>query len=105
MQELRLCFPIDDIAMKEDLDKVFGDKVSYTEERSATGMEILLVAVVPLTSLTIQIIDFILNHLVKKGEKDEPEKQQRKIEYSESRIVLYGYNPDEAIKIIKGIFT
>lgn len=105
MQELRLCFPIDDIAMREALDKEFGDRVSYIEERSATGMEILIVAVVPLTALTIQIIDFILTHCVKKEGEEEPEKQQRKIEYSKSRLTLYGYTPEEAITIIKGIFT
>lgn len=83
----------------------FGDNVTYIEERSATGMEILIVAVIPIAALTVQIIDFILTHYVDKEGKEEPEKRERKIEYSESRMTLYNYTPDEAIKIIKGLYT
>ena len=68
-------------------------------------MEILTVAVVPLTALTFQIIDFILTHCVKKDGEEEPEKQQRKIVHSNSRLVLYGYTPEEAIQIIKELYN
>ncbi len=105
MEELRLCFPIDDIEMKQAIEKEFGKDVTFIEERSATGMEILLVAIVPIVSLTVEIIDFVLTHLVKKKEKEEPKKKERRIEVYKSRIVLYEYPPDEAIRILKKVYN
>lgn len=104
MKELRICFPIDDVEMKEAVDKEFGENVTYIEERSATGMEIIFVAVIPITALTVQILDFILTHFVPKDDEDKKKKSGRKIEFSGSRMTLYNYEPEEAVKIIKGLY-
>lgn len=104
MKELRVCFPVDDVEMKEAVKQEFGDNVTYIEERSATGMEILYIAVIPAAALTVQIIDFILTHFVKDEDQEEPEKKGRRIEIYKSRIVLYEYSEEEVIKILKELF-
>lgn len=104
MKELRLCFPIDDIEMKDAIDKEFGDGVTYIEERSATGMEIILTAVIPIAALTIQTLDFILTHLVKYEDEEEPIDRGRRIECFGTRISFYNYSAEEVIKILKEMY-
>jgi len=94
--------------MKHEIKKLFGENIDFVEERSVTGMDIVFVAIIPVASLTVQVIDFILTHFVRNEEnlsdaEEEKKKQCRKVEVSNSRITLYDYSAEEVISIIRSI--
>lgn len=109
MHNLKICFPTSDVEMKDEIKKMFGENIDFVEERSVTGMDVVLVAIIPVASLTVQIIDFILTYLVKGEEtpsntENQNKKQCRKIEVSNSRITLYDYSAEEATAILRSIW-
>lgn len=108
MRSLKICFPTSDTEMKHEIKKLFGENIDFVEERSVTGMDIVFVAIIPVASLTVQVIDFILTHFVRNEEnlsdaEEEKKKQCRKVEVSNSRIILYDYSAEEVISIIRSI--
>ena len=108
MQNIKICFPVNDEEFKEELISAFGENVSFYEERSLVGMEIIYVAVIPIFGASLQLIDFVLNHCVKKSHAeidDVKKKQNRKIEIDNSRICLYDYSPEEAVTIITNLIN
>lgn len=57
-----MSFDKTDAELHEAIDKQFGDVVRYEESKGFNGLEILITAVVPVTALTVQIIDFLMNN-------------------------------------------
>lgn len=98
--ELVMSFDKNDVELHEAIDKQFGEVVIYEESKGFNGLEILITAVVPVTALTVQIIDFIMNnfHSLESNEK------KRVIIQPDGSIDLRGYTADEAREIIKTYF-
>ena len=107
MGNVKFLFSKDDIEMKDDLIEVFGKEISISEEYELTGIgEFLTSCVIPSSALAVQIIDFILSHLVnnnkqikQKKSADKAIKELRKVEIDGQRISMVGYSAEE-IKII-----
>lgn len=86
------------------LQQQFGDKVKYNESKNFDGLEVLLTAVVPITALTIQIIDFILANFHSGNTKPNNTDKKRVIIEPSGHIDLRGYTEEEACKIIECYF-
>ena len=110
MENVKFLFSQDDIEMKDDLERTFGDSLQYSEEFDYIG-DIIAIYVIPATALAIQIIDFTLTHLVVKdyGTKNKSEnekedvREKRKVEVDGQRISLVGYSADEIVKILSSL--
>lgn len=98
--ELVMSFDKTDVELYEAIDKQFGKVVKYEESKAFNGLEILITAVVPVTALTVQIVDFIMNnfHNLKSNVK------KRVIIQPDGSIDLRGYTAEEAREIIKIYF-
>lgn len=106
MENVKILFSKEDVEMMEDLKKEFGEQVSFGKEYDFIA-DAIFVYVIPATALAVQIMDFILNHVVDKDKdskknkddkKDDPRKK-RKVEIDGERISLVGYSAEE-IRVI-----
>ena len=57
--ELVMSFKKNDIELIQAIENQFGKSIIYEESKGFGGLEVLLTAIVPVTALTVQIIDFI----------------------------------------------
>lgn len=67
--ELVVCFEKDDEELITSLQQQFGNKVKYEESKGFDGLQILFTAVIPITALTVQIMDFILANFCSRDKK------------------------------------
>lgn len=102
--ELIMSFEKNDEELISALQQQFGNKIEYVESKNFDGLEILLTAVVPVTALTVQIIDFILANFCNRDKKSESNGKKRVIVESDGSIDLRGYNEEEARRIIECYF-
>ncbi len=86
------------------LQQQFGNKIEYVENKNFDGLEILLTAVVPVTALTVQIMDFILNNFCNRDKKSVSNDKKRVIIASDGSIDLRDYKEEEARRIIECYF-
>ena len=98
MKEIIVCFSESDMKMRSEIESFFGEDVKFHSEKSLSGVEFFLVAVIPMTSLTFQIIDFFMTHFA-----DNSIKEERLVEISKSRISIKGYKSKEVEKILTAI--
>ncbi len=102
--ELVVSFKKDDEELITILQQQFGNKVKYEEGKGFDGLEILLTAVIPITALTIEIVDFILNNFWNKNKITDNNDKKRIIIDSDGNIDLSNYEEEEARKIIECYF-
>ena len=99
--ELVVSFEKDDKELIAILQEQFGNVVSYDESKNFDGLEILLTAAIPITSLTVQIIDFVLANFWNRKSNDN---RKRIIVEPDGNIELSGYTEEEARRIIECYF-
>lgn len=104
IMELVMSFEKNDEELIAALQQQFGDKIEYAESKNFDGLEILITAVVPVTALTVQIIDFILDNFCDRDKKSDSNDKKRVIIDSDGSIDLRGYNEEEVRKIIDCYF-
>lgn len=80
------------------------NKIEYVESKNFDGLEILLTAVVPVTTLTVQIMDFILTYFWKTDKKSVGADKKRVIIESDGSIDLRGFEEEEARRVIECYF-
>lgn len=102
--ELIMSFEKNDEELIAALHQQFNDKIEYVESKNFDGLEILLTAVVPVTALTVQIIDFILTYFWNKDNKSVDNDKKRVIIESDGSIDLRGYGEEEVRRIIECYF-
>lgn len=104
--ELIMSFEKNDKELIKAIQEQFGNNIKYEESKGFDGLEILLTAIVPITSLTIEIIDFILANFCNKDKDEDIDSidKKRVIVESGGNIDLKGYNEEEACKIIECYF-
>lgn len=103
--ELVMSFEENDKELIAALQKQFGDQVKYEcSGKGFDGLEILLTAIVPITALTVQIIDFIIENFCRKDEESNSNSRKRVIVEPDGSIDLSGYSGEEACKIIESYF-
>lgn len=101
--ELVMSFKKNDIELIQAIENQFGKNIIYEESKGFGGLEVLLTAIVPVTALTVQIIDFILANFWNKG-KEQSNNNKRIIVDPNGNIDLKGYTEEEARKIIERYF-
>jgi hypothetical protein len=92
-------FHKDDEEINLLLKEQFGDVVQLIQSSGFDGSEIFFTAIIPIASLTTQIIDFFLSHFSKKSGKG------RVLITKDEIISIEGYNADETKKIIEAIYN
>lgn len=100
MNELVISFEKTDIEMISALNYQFEDIVKYEENKGFNGLEVLVTAIIPITSLTVQVIDFILTYL----KKESSNNKKRVLISSDGSIDLRGYTEEEVRKILHCYF-
>lgn len=101
--ELVVSFEKNDEELITALQKQFGNNIKYEERKGFDGLQILLTAVVPITALTVQIMDFILSNFYRNNKADNNDKK-RVIMEPDGSIDLRGYTEEEARRIIECYF-
>ncbi len=96
MKPLVLCCEKDDTELYELLQETFDD-VTFVEARGFDGGTFILTAIVPITALTVQIVDFIITHL------GQPSTTTRAVVDKNRKIVLEGYSANDVVKILKQV--
>lgn len=86
MENVKILFSRDDREMIEDLKKEFGGELSFAEEYDFIG-DTILIYVIPATALAVQVLDFILTHIVDKKKEAKENKDLKKEDAREKRIV------------------
>ena len=95
MYNLVFSFESNDIELQEMLKKEFGE-LNYQAVKNFDGLNVFLTVIVPIASLTTQIIDFVVTHFTKKGNKNLP---KRVLISKEGTIDLKNYDAKE-VKLI-----
>ena len=73
-----ISFEKNDKELIEALQQQFGNNIKYEESKGFDGLQILLTAVVPITTLTVQIIVFILENFCNRDKKIDNTNKKRK---------------------------
>ena len=60
MYELKVAFSEDDIEFRKVLEEQFGSGLKYIRERGFDGWEFLLTVVIPVTEVSIDLVQFVL---------------------------------------------
>ena len=110
MVNVKVLFSKEDGEMIEDLKKVFGEELSFTEEYDFIG-DTIFVYVIPAVALAVQVLDFILTHVVNKQKETKENnasiskdvREKRKVEIDGERISLVGYSAEEIEQIAKSL--
>lgn len=122
---LKLCFLEDDEEMKNAVIEEFGREIEIQKEYSVLGIDTLVTVAIPIAALTIQIIDFILNHCAKQkndkencdkrknqtgvtvrerkkndSKKKDNKRERRELEFDGHRISLIDFSYEEAKDIL-----
>lgn len=102
--ELVISFEKNDEELIEVLQQQFGNNIKYEESKGFDGFQILLTAVVPITALTVQVVDFILANFCDRDKKSNNANKKRVIIEADGSIDLRGYSEEEARRIIECYF-
>lgn len=102
--ELIVSFQKDDAELAEALEEQFGNDIRYEESKNFDGLDILLTAVIPITAVSVQIVDFILSHFHKAKGQPAGREKRRVLILPNGSIDLRGYTEKEAKEIIKIYF-
>lgn len=110
MTNVRFLFSKDDLEMKTDLEREFGKDLRYSEEFDFIG-ETIAVYVIPATALAVQVLDFVLTHMVDKDKLKKHKrknakndvKEKRKIEVEGHIITFIDYTPEEIAKVLSAL--
>lgn len=101
MNELVISFEKTDRELIDALNCQFGENIKYEENKGFNGLEVLITAIIPISALTVQVIDFILSNLKEKSSDDK----KRVLIDADGSIDLRGYTEEEARKIINCYFS
>ena len=99
MYELKIAFSEDDIEFKKVLEEQFGSELKYIRERGFDGWEFLFTVVIPVTEVSVTLIEFVLDHF-----RSHDQGKKRLIIEKDGKIDLTGYSADEAERIIRAYF-
>lgn len=102
--ELTIRFEENDKELIRALQQQFGQNIKYDKSKNFDGLEILVTVVIPITALTVQIIDFILNNFWDREQKNYNNDKKRVIVEPDGSIDLSGYSEEEARRIIECYF-
>lgn len=97
MKQITICFQQNDYEMIDDLNKFFNDDIKIQKTKSFDGYEVLFTAIIPITALTIQTIDFFFTHFSQKKNTG------RFIKTKQGTLVIEGYTVDEVKQILENI--
>lgn len=100
MYNLIIGFSEEDSDFKRLIESTFGADLNFRRERGMDGAEFILTVVIPLTEVSITIIQFILDNFQYRDNKSK-----RILIEPGGKIDLTGYSADEAIKIINNYFN
>ena len=101
MLELKLRYQEHDQKFEKEVKEVFPNCHVIQSEKSFDGLEIFVTVGIPIVSLSIQIIDFIFDHLAAKKEKSTSGKTfKRALVTKEGDLYLEGYEKDEVKEIL-----
>lgn len=100
MYNLIIGFSEEDTDFKSLIEYKFGSDLNFKRERGMDGVEFIFTVVIPLTEISIMIIQFILDNF-----QQCDKKSKRVLIEPGGKIDLTGYSADEAIKIIKNYFN
>ena len=89
-------FKEDDLQFKELLQEKFPE-VEFSRVRGFDANTFVFVALIPLLSLTVEIADFIMSHMVSQAGKE------RKVIIDGESVTLENYSRNDVIKIIKAL--
>lgn len=106
MYELKVAFSEDDIEFQRVLEEQFGSDLQYVRERGFDGWEFLITVAIPVTEVSIALIEFILDHFRNHdtGQKRVITGQKRVIIEENGKIDLTGYSAEDAERIIRAYF-
>jgi len=97
MKEIAIAFKKEDVEIKELLSSNFGDNISFLETKGFDGNEFVFVAIIPITALSVQIVDFFLSHFSNKKNTG------RVIIKKDRSISIEGYTADEVVRILESL--
>lgn len=101
MYELRLRYQEHDQEFEKALDEAFPDFHIIQSEKNFDGLDIFITVGIPIASLSIQIIDFVFNHLVSRKDKSKSEKtHKRALVTNEGDLYLDGYEKDKVRDVL-----
>ena len=99
MYELKVAFSEDDIEFRKVLEEQFGPGLKYIRERGFDGWEFLLTVAIPVTEVSIALVQFILDHF-----RDHDKGKKRLIIEKNGKIDLTGYSAEAFERIIRAYF-
>ena len=101
MSEITIAFREDDIDFIEILKSNFGDDVLIFESDGFLGSEFLFVAIIPITAVTVQLIDFFMTHFTTK--KNEKQNTKVVMKSKGNYISLSGYSREDVVEFLQSI--
>lgn len=99
MYELKVAFSEDDIEFRKVLEEQFGSDLKYVRERGFDGWEFLLTVVIPVTEVSIALVQFVLEYF-----RDHDKGKKRLIIEKDGKIDLTGYSAEDSERIIRAYF-
>ena len=99
MYELKVAFSEDDIEFRKVLEEQFGSELKYVRERGFDGWEFLFTVVIPVTEVSVTLIEFVLDHF-----RSHDQGKKRLIIEKDGKIDLTGYSAEESERIIRAYF-
>lgn len=99
MYELKVAFSEDDIEFRKVLEEQFGSDLKYVRERGFDGWEFLLTVAIPVTEVSITLVQFVLDYF-----RDHDKGEKRLIIEKNGKIDLTGYSAEEAERIMRAYF-
>lgn len=103
MYNLVISLEQNDIELKDELIKTFGEKLQFQNVKNFDGLGFFLTVVVPISGLTVQIVDFIVTHFTKKG-SGQKELPKRVLISKDGTIDLKNYDAKEVSMILESYF-
>ena len=99
MYELKVAFSENDIEFRKVLEEQCGSDLKYVRERGFDGWEFLLTVAIPVTEVSITLVQFVLDYF-----RDHDKGKKRLIIEKNGKIDLTGYSAEEAERIIRAYF-
>ena len=99
MYELKVAFSEDDIEFRKVLEEQSGSDLKYVRERGFDGWEFLLTVVIPVTEVSIALVQFVLEYF-----RDHDKGKKRLIIEKDGKIDLTGYSAEDSKRIIRAYF-
>ncbi len=100
MYNLVISLEQNDFELKEALDKNFGKNLKYQNIKNFDGLSFFINVIIPISGLTVQIVDFIYTHFTKKGSAKK-ELPKRALISKDGIIGLENYDAEEVQLILE----